>query len=83
VSLSYQRDNLKEQADELRINVDRLYNWRKSSSLISPGSNKTIGDRNKEVKRLEKELRDTKLELEILKKAIHIFSKSGGQNTSL
>ncbi len=28
VSLSYQRDNLKELAHELGINVERLYKWR-------------------------------------------------------
>jgi len=38
---------------------------------------------NLEVKRLKKALKEKELELEILKKAVHIFSKSDGKSTSL
>jgi len=87
VALSYQRENLKELADELGINVERIYKWRKSQKIKEEGG---LGTKSthaavnlEEVKQLRKELKDTQLELEILKKAIHIFSKSGGKNTNL
>lgn len=85
VSLSYQRDNIKDLADELDLDVQRIYKWRKdpklnnklplseqkSSSLINSVS-------LKEYKFIEKQLKEKELELEILKKAIHIFSKKDG-----
>jgi transposase len=91
VLLSYQRDNLKELAHELGVHVERIYKWR--AQALPPGkavanefsSNKTrklISD-GEEVKQLRKELKETKLELEILKKAVHIFSKSDGNTTNL
>ena len=36
-----------------------------------------------EVKRLRKGLKEKELELEILKKAVHIFSKSNGKSINL
>jgi len=84
VELSYQRDNMKELAQELGINVARIYKWR-SASLESANKSKS-GMSNKdvaEVKQLKKELRNTQLELEILKKAVHIFSKSDGKSINL
>ena len=36
-----------------------------------------------EVKQLKKALKEKELELEILKKAVHIFSKSDGKSISL
>lgn len=43
VSLSCQRDNLKELADELGINVQRLYKWR-TSMKSTPPIRATSGD---------------------------------------
>lgn len=83
IVLSYQRDNLKELAEELGIHVDRLYDWRKIFPAPSSGSNNRKANSDRNIKCLERELRDTKMELEILKKAIHIFSKSGGKNINL
>jgi len=34
VRLSYQRDNVKELADELGIQVQRLYKWRKTAKIV-------------------------------------------------
>lgn len=79
VKLSYQRDNIKELAIELGIDVARIYKWRtenRSSSVTS----KQMKEDNSEVKRLKKALKDSQLELEILKKAVHIFSKSDGKS---
>ena len=91
VSLSYQRDNLKELANELGVNVERIYKWRAKKRASHLGSSREdqgangIGrsnnnDTNEEIKRLKKELKETQLELDILKKAVHIFSKSDGKS---
>lgn len=82
VRLSYQRNNIKELADKLRIDVQRIYKWRKASkSNIIPKPEKSIPPGTLEVKRLCKALKEKELELEILKKAVHIFSKSNGKST--
>ena len=87
VSLSYQRDNIKELANELGIDVQRLYKWRTSMKLIRPTkvSSGATGSFSgiDENKRLKKELKNAQLELEILKKAVHIFSRSDGESISL
>ncbi len=74
VRLSYQRENIKELADELGVQVQRIYKWRagQKSSLISNVSIKPSPD-SLEVKQLRKALKEKELELEILKKAVHIF----------
>jgi transposase len=86
VSLSYQRENIKELADELGVQVQRIYKWRattrKDVDLISI-TNSKLQEELPEVKRLKKELKNTQLELEILKKAVHIFSKSDGKSSNL
>lgn len=87
IALSFQRENLKELADELGINVERIYKWRRGQKIKAEGGlvNKSIPTavNPDEIKQLRKELKNTQLELEILKKAIHIFSRSDGKNTSL
>lgn len=86
VELSYQRSNIKELANELGIDVQRIYKWRKASNETkSPSLKKSREDLVSilEVKKLQKQLRDKELELEILKKAIHIFSKKDGSITNL
>ena len=87
VKLSYERTNIKELADELGVDVQRIYKWRKgignkSTSRVSSGATTDSGSAT-EIKRLKKELKDAQLELAILKKAVHIFSKSDGNTTSL
>jgi len=85
VKLSYQRDNIKDLADELGIKVQNLYRWRvREQELTNPTSKqKAKKEELIELKRVKKELKDTQLELEILKKAVHIFSKSDGKSISL
>lgn len=86
VSLSYQRENIKELADELGIQVQRIYKWRASGRKqvnLKSISNSKLQEELPEVKRLKKELKETQLELEILKKAVHIFSKSDGKSFNL
>ena len=83
VRLSHQRENIKALADELGIAVGRLYKWRRAArDAVSAGGPGTSQVDSAEIKRLRKELRERELELEILKKAVHIFSRSDGKSTS-
>ena len=84
IRLSYKRDNIKDLANELGVQVQRIYKWRATHREIpslTPISKKQ--EDSLEVKQLRKALKETQLELEILKKAVHIFSKSDGKSISL
>lgn len=86
VALSYERENIKELAHELGIDSQRIYKWRKSAKagkLSSIRSNKPKITEDPEVKKWKKAYRDSQQELEILKKAVHIFSKSDGKSINL
>jgi transposase len=61
-----------------------LYRWRREFSAKQnssfPGNGKVIlSETEQELARLRKELRDTQLERDILKKAVGIFSRSDGK----
>ena len=74
IRLSYKRDNIKELANELEVQVQRIYKWRathKETSSLTTASKKQ--EASLEVKQLGKALKETPLELEILKKAVSIF----------
>ena len=61
VRLSNQRDNIKELADELGINVQRLYKWRKATQEDSiKKQSPQIKEDTLEIKRLRKATRDIK-----------------------
>ncbi|MCK0159224.1 hypothetical protein [Allomuricauda sp. F6463D] len=61
-------------ADELGINVQLLYKWRKWSNPNPMAVEKVkVLEESIEVKKLGKALKEKELELEILKKAVHIF----------
>jgi transposase len=88
VELSYARGNAKEIADELGLRPELLYRWRREYEKYQnnsfPGKGKPkMTDLEKENVRLRKELRDTRMERDILKKAVSIFSKSDGKSTNL
>ena len=81
VELSNVRGNVQEIARELGISAELIYRWRremenKSSLAFSGRGVKQLTEEQKELERLRKELKDAKLENEILKKAVSIFSKS-------
>ena len=87
VELSYQRDNIKELAEELGIRVDLLYRWRREfasrKGISFPGNGKVARSKEEEeIARLKKELKEMRLERDILKKALGIFSKSDGKYTN-
>lgn len=80
VKLSYERSSITDLATELGILPDRIYSWRKEfadygSASFSGHGVERLSDEGRRVKELEKKLKNTELELEILKKAIAVFSK--------
>lgn len=81
VELSHVRGNVKEVAEELDILPEVLYRWRREHKTYQgnsfPGKGKPkLTDEQREIQELKKQLRDTELERDILKKAVGIFSKS-------
>lgn len=84
VELSYQRDNIKELAHELDIGPELLYRWRaelaeKPETSFPGNGKKNMAEEESENARLRKELADMRMERDILKKAVGIFSKSDGK----
>lgn len=81
VELSNTRSDLTALAKELDIKVSLLYRWRKefssTQSTSFPGNGKVIlTAAEQELALLKKELRETQMERDILKKAISIFSRN-------
>ena len=81
VELSNVRGNAQEVARDLGIEGGLIYRWRKelanSSDLAFSGNGNTqLTPEQNELKRLRKELADVKMERDILKKAVSIFSTS-------
>jgi transposase len=77
VELSNQRGSLSEVAQELNISSDNLKRWKKEYKEGKfSGSIKIKSPEEQELIRLRKELTEVKLERDILKKAVGIFSKS-------
>lgn len=90
VSLAQERGNAAEVARELDIRSDMLHRWmkeyhqNKNEAFKGSGSQQTSKNKKiSELQALKKELREVKLERDILKKAVHIFSKSDGTNIDL
>ncbi len=88
VELSYLKADVKLVGQELDISPSIIYRWRKE--LKDYGNNSFLGrgtpkmtDEQKEIARLKRELKDSKLECDILKKAVSIFSRSDRENIDL
>lgn len=78
---------IKQLSEELGIGTNVIGRWRKeylsTGEASFPGNGvEQLNDEQKEIRKLKKELTDAKLETEILKKAIRIFSKSDGRYTN-
>ncbi len=81
VRLSYERKNVIDLSRELGINPELLYRWRRELSekgaLSFPGQGKeALSTEAKELAFLRKKLQEKESELEILKKAMGIISRS-------
>ncbi len=73
--------SVKDLAGRFDVSENAIYNWRsiyiKNKDASFPGKgNKTMTESEKKIVHLEKELREARLERDILKKAVGIFSKS-------
>jgi len=87
VELSFARGNAKEIAEELEIRPELLYRWRREYQKYEknsfPGHGKPkMTDLERENAHLQKELREAKMERDILKKAVSIFSRNDGKSTN-
>jgi len=84
VELSNTRKDLTVLARELAIKPSLLYRWRKEFSskheTSFPGNGKVVlTEAEQELALLKKELLDTQMERDILKKAVGIFSRGDGK----
>lgn len=75
-------------AERFDVSANTIYNWRskyfKYEDNAFPGhGNKTMTDSEREISRLKKELHEARLERDILKKAVSIFSKGDSKFSSL
>lgn len=83
IQQSYQRENIRQLADELGIDPGLIYAWRSKYKTQPqqpfPGKGvQQLSPEQAELKRLERENADLRMERDILKKAIGIFSKKNG-----
>lgn len=74
-----------EVARELGVQPDLVNRWRREYANNKTGSfqgngNACLTPEQEEITRLKKELQDAKVERDILKKAVDIFSKSDGKS---
>lgn len=68
-------------AENLGISKDLLYRWRQEQrtnrGLAFPGNGReSLTDQQKRIRELEKQLKDTEMERDILKKAMAIFTRT-------
>jgi transposase len=81
VELSFNSDKtIKEIAEDLGISYGNLTRWRREykqkGNLAFPGNgNQKLTAEQQKIKELEDKFKETKLERDILKKAVAIFSK--------
>ena len=88
VEMSLHRDNIKELAKELNVRPELIYRWRSEfasndKSSFPGNGRKQMDDEESEVARLQKALTEMRMERDILKKAVGIFSKSDGRSFNL
>jgi transposase len=89
VKRSLSEISVKELSEELGISTPTISRWRREfidsgEDVSFPGKGReTLTDEQREIKRLTKDLKEKELELEILKKAISIFSKKDRISTNL
>jgi transposase len=75
VKLSFSSDKTLQQiASELGVDCKNLSNWRRAYKSKQSGGAISIEDRNR-IKAMEKEIKELRLERDILKKAAAIFSQ--------
>lgn len=88
VELSNVRGSVQEISQELDVRSELIYRWRRelsrNPSLAFSGNGiKQLTEEQKELTRLKRELADVKMERDILKKAVSIFSVSDRKSSNL
>lgn len=83
ISQSYRTDNIRELADELGIRPELIYRWRSEYKEAPEESFPGKGNQQRtpeaeELVRLQRENADLRMERDILKKAIGIFTSRRG-----
>lgn len=78
VELSNQRGSLVSVANELNVSSDNIKRWKKefNQGKLTGNTRPVKSKEEEELLQLRKELADVKMERDILKKAVGIFSKS-------
>lgn len=76
VSLYQSGKTVKELCSEFNISVSSVNRWRKEFGYSAPSKDHHSIEDKQRIKALEKELKSIKLERDILKKAVSIFSTS-------
>lgn len=77
VDLSYAKGSVREAAEELGIDSGRISKWRQRDNkpALSGKSHSDLTDEQKQIRQLQKQLKEAQLERDILKKAVSIFSR--------
>jgi len=85
VELSELKGSIKAAAVELDIDPGRISKWKHQyrSFVMGTISVNAVSDEQKEIRRLQKALREAQQERDILKKAVSIFSRGDGQYSNL
>jgi transposase len=87
VELSNVRGSVQEIARELGVKAELIYRWRKELDLnpkLAFGGNgkKQLTDEQRELAKLRREVDDLRMERDILKKAVSIFSVSDRRSSN-
>lgn len=88
VELCKAKGNVSAVCREYGVNINSLHRWIKEFDRFDTGSfpgrgNPKMTETEAEIAALKKELADVQEERDILKKAVHFFSKSDGKSTDL
>lgn len=77
VDLSYAKGSVREAGEELGIDSGRISKWRQrdNNPAQSGKSYPNLTDEQKQIRQLQKQLKEAQLERDILKKAVSIFSR--------
>ncbi len=78
----------KDVSNDLGISVDLVNRWKREHSQYGDNSfagngKPVMAEAEMEIARLKKELKNTQIERDILKKAVSIFSRSDSKNSNL
>ena len=87
IELAELRKDVTSVAEDLGVERSMIYRWKREmdkdqQTCFSGNGKVTLTDQELELKRLQHELDEVRMERDILKKAISIFSKTDGKYTN-